>query len=118
RSPSRHHSDPGATMDRMPSRVFSAALMLAALFASTLASAATTRGRFAKAGSTHKASAAKPVYGTAGFDDAGRDRSTRPGDDFFRFANGGWIDRTPIPADLPTYSLRRAMTDSVERRLH
>lgn len=27
------------------------------------------------------------------------DRSVSPGDDFFRFANGGWLDATPIPAD-------------------
>jgi putative endopeptidase len=60
----------------------------------------------------------KPLFGVAGFDDAGMDKSTRPGDDFFRFANGRWIDRTPIPADLPAYSLRRAMTDRVEQRLH
>lgn len=26
-----------------------------------------------------------------------RDPSTEPGDDFFRFANGGWIDTHPIP---------------------
>ena len=26
------------------------------------------------------------------------DSSVRPGDDFFQFANGGWIKKTPIPA--------------------
>ena len=37
--------------------------------------------------------------GTFGFDVSGMDRSIAPGDDFFRFANGGWADRTQIPAD-------------------
>lgn len=27
------------------------------------------------------------------------DRSVKPGDDFYRYANGGWIKRTEIPAD-------------------
>jgi len=61
---------------------------------------------------------AKPQYGPWGFDLAGADKSTRPGDDFFRFANGTWIDKTEIPADKPGYSLRLAMTDLTEQRLH
>src|SRR5437588_1661401 len=53
----------------------------------------------------------KPQYGSWGFDLAGSDRSTKPGDDFFRFANGTWIDHTQIPPDKPGYSLRLAMSD-------
>ena len=34
-----------------------------------------------------------------GLDTAGMDRSVRPGDDFFRYANGTWFTQTPIPAD-------------------
>jgi putative endopeptidase len=34
-----------------------------------------------------------------GVDTAGFDRSVRPQDDFDRFVNGGWADRTEIPAD-------------------
>ncbi|MEO8226683.1 MAG: M13 family metallopeptidase [Gemmatimonadota bacterium] len=34
-----------------------------------------------------------------GLDTAGMDRSVRPGDDFFRYANGGWFEHTTIPAD-------------------
>ncbi len=75
--------------------------------------AATVRAKPATMWRTEK----RAVYGVAGFDDAGRDPATRPGDDFFRFANGRWIDRTHIPADLPAYSLRRAMTDRTELRL-
>ena len=56
-------------------------------------------------------------YGTWGFDLSGADTSTKPGDNFFRYANGTWIDRTSIPLDKPAYSLRLAMTDLIEQRL-
>src|SRR5438552_15732041 len=60
----------------------------------------------------------KPQYGAWGFDLAGADTKTKPGDDFFRYANGIWLDKTQIPPDKPTYSLRLAMTDLTEQRLH
>lgn len=63
-------------------------------------------------------SPAKPQYGAWGFDTAGADLKAKPGDDFFRYANGAWLDRVQIPADKPAYSLRLAMTDVVEQRLH
>ncbi|PYL22232.1 MAG: hypothetical protein DMF44_11595 [Verrucomicrobia bacterium] len=44
--------------------------------------------------------------------------SDRPGDDFFRYANGTWINKRQIPPDKPAYSLRLAMTDLTEQRLH
>lgn len=37
--------------------------------------------------------------GTWGFDAAGMDRAAKPGDDFFRYANGKWYDAAVIPAD-------------------
>src|SRR5213595_4152093 len=61
---------------------------------------------------------AKPQYGAWGFDLEGADTKTKPGDDFFRYANGTWIDKTQIPPDKPAYSLRLAMTDLTEQRLH
>src|SRR2546430_10663646 len=61
---------------------------------------------------------ARPQYGAWGFDLAGADTKTKPGDDFFRYANGTWIDKTQIPPDKPAYSLRLAMTDLTEQRLH
>jgi putative endopeptidase len=60
----------------------------------------------------------KPQYGAWGYDSAGADLRTKPGDDFFRYANGAWLDRTQIPADKPGYSLRLIMTDTVMARLH
>src|SRR5207302_7785518 len=61
---------------------------------------------------------ARPQYGAWGFDLAGADTKTKPGDDFFRYANGTWIDKTQIPPDKPAYLLRLAMTDLTEQRLH
>ena len=58
------------------------------------------------------------MYGEHGFDVAGGDPATKPGDDFFRYANGRWIDQTTIPADKSIYSLRMVMTEVTEGRLH
>src|SRR5262252_5840159 len=49
-----------------------------------------------------QAPAAAPAvkhFGTWGVDLTGMDRSVNPGDDFARFVNGAWADRTQIPAD-------------------
>ena len=64
--------------------------------------------------------AAEPAplkYGAWGFDLTARDLKTRPGDDFFRFANGAWLDHTPIPGDKPGISLRVLESDLAEARL-
>src|SRR5262245_1066368 len=65
-----------------------------------------------------QADSPQPQYGASGFDVDGCDKATRPGDDFFRFANGAWIDRTAIPADRSAYSLRAVISDTTEKRLH
>ncbi|MBV8798462.1 MAG: peptidase M13 [Alphaproteobacteria bacterium] len=64
------------------------------------------------------AQASKPLYGSWGFDAAGRDTSTKPGDDFFHYANGHWLDTHQIPPDKPAVSMRLEMTDRTEARLH
>ncbi|HEY2884719.1 MAG TPA: M13-type metalloendopeptidase [Rhizomicrobium sp.] len=43
--------------------------------------------------------AGKPAFGTWGVDLSGMDKSVKPGDDFFLYANGAWLARTEIPAD-------------------
>ncbi len=72
------------------------------------------------AGAAHATDTAnpKPQYGSWGFDLTGADRTSKPGDDFFRYANGAWVDKAVIPADKPAISLRLAMTDTTEQRLH
>jgi putative endopeptidase len=49
-----------------------------------------------------EAPAGKPAIGRWGFDLAGMDKSVKPGDDFFRYANGAWFDKAVIPSDRPS----------------
>ncbi|MEE2525453.1 M13 family metallopeptidase [Hyphobacterium sp. HN65] len=56
----------------------------------------------AQGGEVEMASAA---IGDWGFDLDGRDMTVDPGDDFFRYANGEWLDTTEIPADLSNYGM-------------
>lgn len=53
----------------------------------------------------------------SGIDTAGFDTSVRPQDDFFRYVNGGWIDRTEIPADKSNYGSFNALADKAEADL-
>jgi len=43
--------------------------------------------------------AAKPTFGAWGVDLSGMDKSVKPGDDFFDYANGTWFKTAMIPAD-------------------
>jgi len=53
-----------------------------------------------------------------GFDGAGIDRAVIPGDDFFRFANGGWLATTEIPADRASYGTFAQLTElTLERNV-
>src|SRR6476620_9876219 len=60
--------------------------------------------------------AARPQYGTFGFDLAGMDRNVRPGDDFFDFANGTWIANNQIPADKSRYGMFNVLDDLSRER--
>ena len=41
----------------------------------------------------------EPAALISGIDKIGMDSSVRPQDDFYQYANGGWLDSTEIPAD-------------------
>jgi putative endopeptidase len=63
-------------------------------------------GALARQGGTAAATQAPTMRAAAaGIDLAGVDRSVAPGDDFFRFANGGWLKATEIPPDLGSYGV-------------
>ena len=57
-----------------------------------------------------------PQYGTFGFDTAGMDRSVKPGDDFYAFANGTWAKNTVIPADEANYGAFSVLQDLSRER--
>ncbi len=57
-------------------------------------------------------------YPPSGFDLSAIDKSTKPGDDFFQYANGKYLERSVIPADRPSVTRRFEMTDRMEANLH
>ena len=57
-----------------------------------------------------------PQIGTFGFDAAGMDRSVKPGDDFYAFANGDWSKATTIPADRSSYGMFTLLDDLSTQR--
>ncbi len=61
-------------------------------------------------------SADAPQYGSFGFDETGMDRSVAPGDDFYDYANGGWVKATPIPAEESSYGLFNVLADLSRER--
>src|ERR1051326_6726714 len=60
----------------------------------------------------------KPQYGSWGFDLSGEDTSVKPGDDFFRYANGHWLAAPPNLPGKPGGRLPLEMTARPEARLH
>jgi putative endopeptidase len=51
-----------------------------------------------------------------GLDLAGMDKSVNPGDDFFAYANGGWLKSTEIPPDRAGLGAFSAIDEVVSRR--
>jgi putative endopeptidase len=47
----------------------------------------------------------------------GGDPTVRPGTDFFLFANGGWLNENPIPADRGGFSNASVLTSSASAKL-
>jgi len=57
---------------------------------------------------------AKPKYGTWGVDYRDMDRSVKPGDDFYRYAEGTWLRDYPIPADKTAAGYNYELPDLTE----
>lgn len=86
---------------------FLAALMLGV--------AAATLGPVACSGENKEVAA---VQGLAlGIDPAAMDKSVKPGDDFYTFANGGWMKATEIPADRSNVGGFYIASHETEKRL-
>ncbi|WP_396171022.1 M13 family metallopeptidase [Flavobacterium sp.] len=43
------------------------------------------------------------------------DKKTRPNDDFFRFVNGAWLDKTEIPADKTTWGSFNELREKTDK---
>ena len=64
------------------------------------------------------AAAASPYYPPFGLDLSAFDHTAQPGNDFFQYANGGYLARTVIPPDQPLATRRSDMTDRIDAHLH
>ena len=47
----------------------------------------------------------------------GMDRSIKPGDDFYRYANGDWLRTVAIPAGQPSYDTRAILREKTSQRV-
>ena len=54
---------------------------------------------------------------TPGIDLSGMDKSVRPGDDFFAFANGSWFKSVSIPADRPSWGTGAELSELTDKRV-
>ncbi len=63
------------------------------------------------------APAPKAAIGALGFYLAGMDRSVKPGDDFFDYANGTWFKNTEIPADRTSIGSFQELRILSEKRM-
>ena len=64
--------------------------------------------------------AAKPQLGNFGVDLTAMDKKVVPGDDFYAYVNGGWMARTAIPADRPSwggFAILRNLSDERTRTI-
>jgi putative endopeptidase len=58
-----------------------------------------------------------PTPETHGIVVADMDRSVKPGDDFYRYANGDWIKRTEIPPDRSDIGVIDSLIDLSQKRI-
>lgn len=58
-----------------------------------------------------------PELGSFGIDLSHQDTSIRPGDDFFRYTNGRWLDSYELPADRSNYGSFSVLGDRSDERV-
>lgn len=59
----------------------------------------------------------EPATLGSGIDTQYMDTSTKPGDDFFRYMNGEWLDETEIPADKSNYGGFIILADEAQENI-
>lgn len=101
----------------MSFRLFGSAAVLAlAMGASALTPMASVRAESVAIATP----ATKPKLGDWGVDLTAMDTSVKPGDDFYKFVNGGWEKRTEIPADRSSwggFGILRDLSDTRTRAI-
>ena len=90
-----------------------AGIAVAAMAAAVLAAGCGGGGAAPANGAAPAAPAAptKPVFGTFGVDLTTRKTAVKPGDDFFAYMNGTWLDTFAIPADKASYGVAEVLDD-------
>jgi len=68
-------------------------------------------------GETDMTDAGTPVIEPWGYPMSAFDRTTRPQDDLFQFANGGWLAATEIPGDRSGVGFSQVMRDRNDERI-
>jgi len=58
-----------------------------------------------------------PDFGPDGLDRSTWDPDVKPGDDFFRYANGAWLDQFEIPSDKSSFGAFTVLRDLSEARV-
>jgi putative endopeptidase len=57
-----------------------------------------------------------PAASSHGIDLGGMDRSIKPGDDFFGYANGAWVRTAAIPSDQPVWGVGMMLAEEADAR--
>ena len=81
------------------------------------ASTNTTKPETAVEKSTVKVVTATPKLGTFGIATKNMDRNIDPGNDFYRFVNGSWLENTEIPSDRSRFGIFNLLADQAEERV-
>jgi putative endopeptidase len=111
-SPSLQNSDHSVSKLLLPNIGNNIVMTRTSLFLFILCCFVTLPSALGQAGGTF---AERP--GAGGIDLGGRDTTVRPGDNFFRYANGGYLDRLVIPLDRSGYSTASFLTDAAQAKL-
>src|SRR5580698_1109488 len=56
-------------------------------------------------------------YGDFGLDLSARDHSIKPGDDFYRYATGHWLQTQAIPADRTSWGTFEQLSEQADERV-
>lgn len=85
-----------------------------------LTAAACSRSPQDEAASSARKPLAAPhaVIGHWGFDAAGMNPTVKPGDDFYQYANGKWLETNKIPADLTNWGMFTKLAVETEAQVH